>query len=59
MEMETILKLVLRTVVDILIWGVFFTFLFSVIFGLFTKWLIELGELTQNERENEDQEKTI
>jgi hypothetical protein len=54
--METTLKLVLRTVVDILIWGVFFTFLFSVIWGLFTKWLIELGELIQNEVKDENQE---
>jgi len=54
--METILKLVLRTVVDILIWGVFFTFLFSVIFGLFTKWLAELGEIIQNEVKDENQE---
>jgi hypothetical protein len=57
--METILKLVLRTVVGILIWGVFFTFLFSVILGLFTKWLLELGELIQIEGQNEDKEKTI
>ena len=54
--METILKLVLRTVVDILIWGVFFTFLFSIILGLFTKWLVELGEIIQNEVEDESQE---
>ena len=55
--MKVILKLIIRTIVDILVWGVFFTallFLFFVILGTLKKELVKVSRQTQNGVEDEN-----
>jgi hypothetical protein len=54
--MGVILKLIIRTIVDILVWGVFFTalpFLFFVIWETLKKELVKVSQQTQNEVDDE------